>query len=208
MSEDDKKDPDSVPWKNTSLPKQMLFMKHMCLVPQTKVPMRQLTSMSQEYDKSLRHLANSCKLEALLDDFVRDRLVLGTNDNSAQARMFREKDLPLDAAINICRVSELSQMQLKHIEKSEPEVQFVKTSKHRKTNHQKQADKVEFRDLSIVESHTKEAVISVVLMERDAPNVANFTILLVCASLGKVESNLQISVKMSQITVTLTIQYS
>ena len=32
----------------------------------------------------------------------------------------------MDAAINICRVSELSQIQLKQIEKSEPEVQFVK----------------------------------------------------------------------------------
>ena len=52
-------------------------------------------------------------------------LVLGTNDNSAHARMFREKDLTLDAAINICRVSEISQMQLKQIEKLEPGVHFV-----------------------------------------------------------------------------------
>ena len=61
---------------------------------------------------------------------------------------------------------------------------------------------------STVSSHIKEAVISVVLMERDAPSVISFTILLVCVSLGKVESNLRISVKMSQITVTLTIQCS
>ena len=62
--------------------------------------------------------------------------------------------------------------------------------------------------VSTVGSHTKEAVISVVLMERDVPSVINFIILLVCVSLGKVESNLQISVKNNQITVTLTMQCS
>ena len=61
---------------------------------------------------------------------------------------------------------------------------------------------------STVESHTKVAVILEVLMERDAPSVINFIILLVCVTLGKEESTLRISVKMSQITVTLTIQCS
>ena len=127
---------------------------------------------------------------------------------SVRARMFREKDLTLDAAINICRVSELSQMQLKQIEKSEPDVQFVKTSQRAKAKHQKHADKRSTETVSTVASHIKEAVISVVLTERDAPSVINFIILLVCVSLGQVESNLQMSVKMSQVTVTLTIQYS
>ena len=135
-----------------------------------------------QYVTRLRPLANSCKFEALLDDFIRDRLVLGTYDNSACARMFREKDLALDAAINICRVSELSQMQLKQIEKSEPEVQFVKTSQCGNAKHQKHADMLE--TVNTVESQTKEAVISVVLMERYAQSVINFTILLVCVSLG------------------------
>ena len=50
MSEDEKKDPDSVvgALEKYFTPKTMLFMKDMCLVPQTKVPMRQLTSMSQD----------------------------------------------------------------------------------------------------------------------------------------------------------------
>ena len=62
--------------------------------------------------------------------------------------------------------------------------------------------------VSTVASQIKEAVISVVLMEKDALSVIDFTILLVCVSHGKVESNLRISVKMSLVTVTLTIQYS
>ena len=161
-----------------------------------------------QYVTRLRHLTYSCNLEVLLHDFIRDRLVLGTNDNSARARMFREKDLTLDAAINICRVSELSQMQLKQTEKSKPEVQLVKTSQRGKAKHQNMLKKQTSDTVSTVESHTKESVISVVLMERDVPHVIHFTILLVCVSLGKVESNLQISVKMIQVTVTLTIQYS
>ena len=52
---------------------------------------------ADQYVTRLRHLANSCKFEALLGDFIHDRLVLGMNDNSARARMLREKDLTRDA---------------------------------------------------------------------------------------------------------------
>ena len=47
---DEKKDTDSVvgALEKYFTPKTMLFMKDMCLVPQTKVPIRQLTSMSQD----------------------------------------------------------------------------------------------------------------------------------------------------------------
>ena len=105
-----------------------------------------LGKILHKYLTRLRHLAHLCKFEALLDDFICDRLVLGTNANSACARMFREKNLTLDAAINICRVSELSKKQLKEIKKSKPDVQFVQTWQRGKAKHQKHADKAELRD--------------------------------------------------------------
>ena len=123
MSEDEKKDPDSV-----------VGTLEKYFAPKTNVVYERYVfgttnqGTNETVDQYVtKHLANSCKFEALLDYFIRDRLVLGTNDHSAGARVFREKDLTLDAAINICRVSELSQMQLKQIEKAEPDVQFGKT---------------------------------------------------------------------------------
>ena len=82
-------------------------------------------------------------------------------------------------------------MQLKQIEKSEPNVQFVKTSQRAKAKHQKHADKPEYRDCKYCGKSNKRGTISVVLMEKDAPSVINFIILLMCVSLGKVASNLQ-----------------
>ena len=143
-SEDEKKDPDSVVG---ALEKYFTPKTNVVYERYVFGTTNQGTNETvDQYITRLRHLANLCKFEALLDDFICDRLVLGTNDNSARARMFREKDLTLDAAINICRVSELSQMQLKQIKKSESDIQFVKTSQRAKAKHQKHADKPEYRD--------------------------------------------------------------
>ena len=99
MSEDEKKHPDSV-----------VGVLEKYFTPKTNVVYERYVfgttnqgtnETVDQYVTRLRHLANSCKFEALLDDFIRDRLVLGTNDNSARARIFREKELTLDAAINI-----------------------------------------------------------------------------------------------------------
>ena len=80
------------------------------------------------YVTRLRHLAQSCEFGNMTDQFIRDRIVLGTNDSAARARMFREQDLNLDSAMQICRVSEITQQQLKSITKSD-DVQYAKASK-------------------------------------------------------------------------------
>ena len=144
MSEEEKKDPDSVVGV---LEKYFTSKTNVVYERYVFGTTNQGTNETvDQYVTRIRHLGNSCKFESFLGDFIRDRLFLRTNDNSARARMFREKDLTKDTAINICRVSELSQMQLKQIEKSEPDVQFVKTSTLGKAKHQKHTDKAEFRD--------------------------------------------------------------
>ena len=68
-----------------------------------------------QYVNKLRQLAASCEFEALRDELIRDRLVLGCKDSAARARMFREPNLDLNRAIAMCRSSEIAQDQLQKI---------------------------------------------------------------------------------------------
>ena len=63
----------------------------------------------------LKRLAESCAFSVLHDEMIRDHLVLGTQDRSARARLFREKDCDLRKTIEALRVSEATQHQLKDI---------------------------------------------------------------------------------------------
>ena len=63
----------------------------------------------------LKQLAESCAFSVLHDERICDRLVLGTHDRSARARLFREKDCDLRKTIEALRVSEATQHQLKDI---------------------------------------------------------------------------------------------
>ncbi|XP_062619910.1 uncharacterized protein K02A2.6-like [Saccostrea cucullata] len=69
-----------------------------------------------QYVTKLRQLADSCEFGSLTDDMIRDRLVLGIDDNPTRARMLREPKLDLKKAISMCRASEVAQQQLKKIE--------------------------------------------------------------------------------------------
>ena len=59
-----------------------------------------------QYVLRLRKLAEPCKFEALHDDMLRDRLVLGSRDKAARARLFREKECTLTKAIDALQISE------------------------------------------------------------------------------------------------------
>ena len=61
----------------------------------------------------MRHLALTCEFGTLEQELIRDRLVLGTKDASARARMLREPKLDLQKATDMCRSSEISKAQLK-----------------------------------------------------------------------------------------------
>ena len=56
----------------------------------------------QSYITRLRKLAASCEYSKLMDDFIRDRLVIRLNDNGDKVRLLREKKLDLKRAIQMC----------------------------------------------------------------------------------------------------------
>ncbi|XP_077997421.1 uncharacterized protein LOC144450650 [Glandiceps talaboti] len=85
-----------------------------------------------EYLNKLQELAATCEFGTLHDDMIRDRIVIGTKDGDARARMLRESSkLTLNKAIEICKTSEVTQKQLKKFETTElEEINF--TSKYKK----------------------------------------------------------------------------
>lgn len=44
------------------------------------------------------------------EDLIRDRLVLGVNDESVRRRLLRKKDITLASALDNCRVAEMTDM--------------------------------------------------------------------------------------------------
>lgn len=90
-----------------------------------------------QYVHRLRHLASTCEFNALHDDLIRDRLVLGVKDGGARARMLRESKLTLKHAIDTCRASEISRKQLQSLNPKDENVHMLK-HQHRKYADQKQ----------------------------------------------------------------------
>ena len=77
----------------------------------------------------LRQLIKSCNFNlSERDSLLRDRIVLGTTDRAARLRMFREKDLSLNLAIDMLRASEVTSSQIRTIDKSgsDESIQFAK----------------------------------------------------------------------------------
>ena len=65
---------------------------------------------AEQYIARLRHLMATCNYGTLSDELLRDRLVLGTKDTHVRARMFRDPELTLAKAMNMCKVAEQSQL--------------------------------------------------------------------------------------------------
>ena len=75
----------------------------------------------------LRKLATTCSYGPLLDEMLRDRLVIGVAGNSIRARLLRESSLTLQKAIDICRSSEQAAIHLQQMDPVEAETaHFVK----------------------------------------------------------------------------------
>ncbi|CAB4031929.1 Hypothetical predicted protein [Paramuricea clavata] len=66
-----------------------------------------------DYVNRLRKLASSCQFGTLTDELIRDRLVLGITDRSTKLRLLKEDGLNLNKAVNMCRSSEIANIQLK-----------------------------------------------------------------------------------------------
>ncbi|KAK3091628.1 hypothetical protein FSP39_021345 [Pinctada imbricata] len=64
----------------------------------------------------LRELSKSCQFGAIVDEMLRDKIVIGTKDSAVRARMLREPELTLDKAVNMCRTSERTTSQLQKLQ--------------------------------------------------------------------------------------------
>jgi len=71
------------------------------------------------YVNRLRKRASSCQFGALTNEMIRDRIVIGIQDKSTKARLFREKDLSLAKALDMCKSTEVTNKQLNSIQKDE-----------------------------------------------------------------------------------------
>ena len=70
----------------------------------------------EQWLTELKMLANSCEFETLRDSLIKDAIVLGVHDVHVKDRLLREKDLKLDRAIEVCKASETSKLQLKELD--------------------------------------------------------------------------------------------
>ena len=64
---------------------------------------------------TLRLKAASCQFGDQTESMIRDRVVLGCADRLVQERMLRDSDLTLQKALDVCRASEATRVQLKTI---------------------------------------------------------------------------------------------
>ena len=64
----------------------------------------------------LRHLSKSYNFEAMTDSLLKNGVGLGTKDKAARARMFREKAVNLNEAIDMLRASDVAAQHIKEID--------------------------------------------------------------------------------------------
>ena len=73
-----------------------------------------------QYVTELRTLASTCEFENLKDGLIRDRIVCGIRNQTLKKRLFREADLTLKKAVDICSAAEISREQVKSLTDSKP----------------------------------------------------------------------------------------
>ena len=75
-------------------------------------------AVGELFDKwltELRLIANNCAFGAFKDRLLRDKILFGTNDETARQRMLEEEDLTLEKAINICRSIEVTKARMQYM---------------------------------------------------------------------------------------------
>ena len=114
--------------------------------------------------------------------------MLGTNNIAARDRVFQEKNVTLDNAIDICRTSESAENQLKEVAKPR-EIQHVRKSRGTKiitAPNKRHASKKRYTvNANTVVIHIGTAVKTAQPTGNSATSVANYTILQMCAKSEK-----------------------
>ena len=90
------------------------------------------------YVTALQKLAKTCNYGSLTESHIRDRMVVGINDNSASTKLLQTSKLTLGQCIDICISLQTSARQLK--EMNQEDVRFVKDD--RKKQEKKKKTKV------------------------------------------------------------------
>ena len=67
------------------------------------------------YLSRLRKLAKTCNYGPLQDELIKDRIVVGIQDNSVCKRLLQEESLTLNRCIDICHAAESTEAKLKTI---------------------------------------------------------------------------------------------
>lgn len=67
----------------------------------------------EQFLTDIKISAQKCEFEALHDQMIRDKIVMGTNDAGIQEKLLRVTDLDMQKAIDYCRASEISKLQAK-----------------------------------------------------------------------------------------------
>ena len=90
-----------------------------------------------DYLNKLRRLVKTCKYGTLQDEMLRDRLVIGIQNNTVRGRLLRENNLTLDTAIQMCRTAEITTLQLQKIDGDNTEpVHAVKSRNNQRSTQQ------------------------------------------------------------------------
>ena len=88
------------------------------------------------YVTALRKLAKTCNYGSLTDSLIRDRMVVGINNDSARKKLLQTSKLTLGQCIDICRSSQTSARQLK--EMNQEDVCFVKDDRKKQVTKRRQ----------------------------------------------------------------------
>lgn len=111
LTEDQQKDPSAIlgaledyfkPAKNVIYERYMFG----CCKQETDEPI-------DSFLTRIKERALSCEYHALRDELVRDRLVLAVASEGTRRRLLRERELTLQTATDICRLSELTERQMR-----------------------------------------------------------------------------------------------
>ena len=79
-----------------------------------------------DYLHELREIAKACNFcQCLYDSLIRDKIVIGINDNNTRKKMLETRDLTLKDAIDIARSSEAAQEQMKQLSLNNEEVNKI-----------------------------------------------------------------------------------
>nr|KAH0807779.1 hypothetical protein GEV33_015012 [Tenebrio molitor] len=87
-----------------------------------------------DYFNRLRTLLKNCQYGTLEDDLLLDKIICSIKDTSLRERLWMDRNITLDQAIDKCKAKELSQQQLRNIEESHDEVKKFQKRTQDKNN--------------------------------------------------------------------------